>query len=76
MCLFLVQKQEGNINDCGVSKQKCHLKASCVKEQGSEQCRCDDGYEGDGVQCERMCIWFIYVFVDTSEKFKMQCFFV
>lgn len=52
-CLFFIaQGQQGNGNPCGPQKVTCHSKASCVSDQGLEQCRCNDGYQGDGTKCE------------------------
>ena len=29
----------------------CHANAICTNTPGSYECKCDDGYEGDGVTC-------------------------
>ena len=54
LCRFLAQGQQGNGNPCGPEKLTCHSKASCVNDLGTEQCRCNDGYQGDGTKCEGM----------------------
>ena len=50
--LFSAQGQQGNGSPCGPQKVTCHAKASCVNDQGLEECRCKDGYQGDGTKCE------------------------
>ncbi|PFX25811.1 Nidogen-1 [Stylophora pistillata] len=46
------QGLQGNGNPCGLQKETCHSKAKCVSDNGVEKCRCNDGYQGDGVKCE------------------------
>ena len=55
-CTFKETDASGNIvgefervhND----KNKCHTFATCYNQPGSYECRCKEGYRGDGYHCE------------------------
>ena len=40
-----------DINECALSLDDCHQFATCTNTVGSFECRCNIGYEGDGVNC-------------------------
>ena len=40
-----------DINECALNTDNCHNFANCSNTVGSFQCRCNIGYEGDGVNC-------------------------
>lgn len=41
------------IDECAVGEHKCDENASCLNTQGSYQCQCNEGFTGDGFNCER-----------------------
>ena len=43
-----------DINECpnGENTHGCHENATCTDTDGSYTCMCDDGYTGDGFNCE------------------------
>jgi hypothetical protein len=45
-----VRSDEASCGRCG---RRCHREATCVPSHGSFDCRCDHGFEGDGVSCKR-----------------------
>ena len=40
-----------DINECLLWTTKCSSNAQCINTQGSYNCNCHDGYEGDGEKC-------------------------
>ena len=42
-----------NENEC--EADPCHADADCTDTAGGFVCRCRDGYEGSGVQCQGVC---------------------
>ena len=45
-----------DIDECLTSKHTCHDNATCTDTDGSYNCTCNTGYEGDGVNCTGICI--------------------
>ncbi len=41
-----------DINECERNTDTCHVHAMCANTEGSYECMCDIGYEGDGRNCE------------------------
>ncbi|CAH3168587.1 unnamed protein product, partial [Porites lobata] len=41
-----------DLNECSSDKYYCHQVASCTNYRGSFTCTCDQGYFGDGFECE------------------------
>ncbi|XP_048579883.1 protocadherin Fat 3 isoform X2 [Nematostella vectensis] len=39
-------------NECENNDQNCHRDAECVNELGKFSCKCNDGFDGDGVSCK------------------------
>ena len=37
-----------DIDECAVDNGGCDVNAQCQNTAGSRECRCNDGYEGDG----------------------------
>ena len=42
-----------DINECEASDHGCHSNANCVNSLGSFNCVCNEGYIGDGINCDR-----------------------
>ena len=40
-----------DIDECSRGTDNCDLNADCRNTQGSFQCVCREGYEGNGVTC-------------------------
>ena len=40
-----------DIDECVLKLNICHENASCLNIDGSFDCRCDEGYEGNGFVC-------------------------
>ena len=40
-----------DIDECQPSKNNCHFDAECVNTEGSYECRCRPGYQGNGFTC-------------------------
>ena len=40
-----------DINECLTNRDNCDTNAECVNTLGSFQCRCREGFEGNGVTC-------------------------
>lgn len=40
-----------DINECS-EDNACHPNATCVNEIGSYDCNCNEGFEGEGQNCE------------------------
>ena len=43
---------ETDIDECSKGTHKCHAKATCNNTQGSYNCTCVRGYEGNGKDCK------------------------
>lgn len=41
-----------DINECLTNNGGCDSHAQCINIPGSFKCVCDQGYNGDGIQCE------------------------
>ena len=40
-----------DVNECQDGSQPCDTQASCTNTDGSFDCTCNSGYEGDGQSC-------------------------
>lgn len=40
-----------NTDDCNDGNHNCHSEATCIATDISHECICNDGWEGDGVDC-------------------------
>ena len=40
-----------NVDECDRNTHNCASEATCTDTEGSFDCDCNDGYEGDGFQC-------------------------
>lgn len=41
-----------DINECYVDEDLCSPEAECLNTDGGYQCRCFEGYKGDGFTCQ------------------------
>lgn len=48
-CFFVVAQDE---NECTNNMHNCHKHATCFNKVGTFSCKCDSGYEGDGLECK------------------------
>ena len=39
------------MNECITGIDNCHVNATCTNTNGSFECRCKDGFYGNGVIC-------------------------
>ena len=42
-----------DINECTVKSHRCDVNAACQNTEGSHECICKTGFEGDGEKCSR-----------------------
>ena len=56
-----------DIDECTTNKHDCHLYATCSNTGGSFTCSCNQGYSGDGKQCDGMFVILV------SRKRKIPC---
>ena len=67
-----------DINEC--LNNPCHVNASCIDDEGSFHCQCNDGFSGDGISScasrtliNLMCIPnSLYFFIDLEPFFFFQ----
>ena len=45
-----------DIDECTTNAHDCHLDATCSNTDGSFTCSCNQGYSGDGKQCDGMFV--------------------
>ena len=72
---LLAQGQQGIVSPCGPQKQTCHSQAKCLSDKGKEQCRCNDGFQGDGTRCEGLCTdvaFQIPSFLAFNKKYQLN----
>ena len=43
--------QHVDINECELETYPCHFNASCTDTEGSFNCTCNEGFEGNGFNC-------------------------
>ena len=46
-----------DIEECDLDTDNCDVNANCTDTDGSFICTCNQGYEGDGVNCTGMCVY-------------------
>ena len=46
-----------DIDECNLDTHNCDVNANCTDTDGSFNCTCNQGYEGDGVNCTGMCVY-------------------
>ena len=56
VCINLVMAILSDIDECIPEVSSCHEKAFCLNTNGSFECSCDEGYDGDGFQCTGLLI--------------------
>ena len=39
------------MDECNENKHNCSADATCKNTRGSFKCKCNEGYQGDGVNC-------------------------
>ena len=75
---FLQWSLSADINECELETYPCHFNANCVDTDGSFNCTCREGFEGNGVNCTgRLTIikkdsihvwwWFLNFVADIPE---------
>ena len=72
---LLAQGQQGIVSPCGPQKQTCHSQAKCLSDKGKEQCRCNDGFQGDGTRCKGLCTvvaFQIPFFLAFNKKYQLN----
>ncbi len=40
-----------DVNECSLGIDNCHVQANCINQEGLFDCRCQDGFMGDGISC-------------------------
>ena len=46
--LFSFPSWQSDFNECDKETHNCHKDATCHNTDGSFECKCKDGYQGDG----------------------------
>ena len=59
--------QPADINECELETYPCHFNANCTDTEGSFNCTCNEGFEGNGFSCAgTICIiTFIIMYICT-----------
>ena len=56
LCVIVIHcvhfSHETDIDECARDIDDCNEHAACTNTPGSFECRCNDGYIGDGVNCD------------------------
>ena len=50
-------------NECLTDSHGCHTNASCVNLEGTHQCKCRDGFAGNGTYCSGISFTYIFILV-------------
>ena len=57
-----------DINECMTREHNCHEDATCNNTKGSWNCSCNQGYAGNGTNCEGILILCAYFHILKSEE--------
>ena len=52
--MHISQSLHADIDECELRIDNCHVNATCVDVVGSFVCTCNNGFDGDGVDCTSM----------------------
>lgn len=55
-----------DVDECQPFKNNCHFDAECLNTEGSFECRCRPGYQGDGLNCTCKLLWYMCTRSETS----------
>ena len=50
--ILIIYFHFSDINECTTENGGCHRFAACINTPGSFRCICDEGFSGDGYECE------------------------
>ena len=50
-CMCEISTLHIDIDECELYMDNCHVNATCVDVIGSFHCTCNNGFDGDGVNC-------------------------
>ena len=50
-CVLIYLSGSADINECELEIHICHSEANCTDTDGSFNCTCREGFEGDGFNC-------------------------
>ena len=53
-CRYNMQFHNADIDECTISTDNCDSNAICTNTIGSFTCACNQGYRGNGVNCNGM----------------------
>ena len=57
-----------DINECDeYSLNNCSENANCTDTIGSYECTCLEGYSGDGISCEGISVFWVYLLLALSK---------
>ena len=55
-----------DIDECELGIDNCHVNATCADVVGSFVCTCNDGFEGNGVDCTSKTLMCIHTKVGNT----------
>ena len=61
-----------DIKECSQTPKPCHQNAACTELQGSFNCSCNQGYNGNGTYCKGwLCYEYSHEFIKNT--YSMRC---
>ena len=59
VCTLFFIVQSPDVNECELEIHTCNSNAICTDTNGSFNCTCEEGFEGDGFNCTGKVNWWI-----------------
>ena len=48
-------------DECTLDTDNCNVNAKCTNTEGSYDCHCNKGYQGDGISCNGKLLGFTFM---------------
>ncbi len=52
--------EPADVDECSVGEFPCSENANCTNTLGNYSCKCNDGFDGDGILCEGNSLIILY----------------
>ena len=74
ICVLSLPPLSSDIDECIKSEHNCSANANCTDTEGSYNCTCEPGYEGNGFTCTSMSYMQLIQFYPTQSDWEHNDF--